>query len=117
MHKCNKPPIVYAQKKIPAGRIQVFKIVAQGILFFYGSSVEELVGPENFKEFHIRQNLKCIDQVEVLKYREGFTSYRSHCGTKCASKLSCGTNKYPICSDCAKKKKQLICQHQWFAKK
>ena len=82
-----------------------------------GSSAEELVGPENFKEFHIRQNLKCIDQVEVLYYIAGFTSCCSHCGTKRASKLSCRTNECPICSDCVKKKKQPMRRRQSFAKK
>ena len=32
------------------------------LLLVCRSSVEELVGPTNFKEFHIRQNLKCIDK-------------------------------------------------------
>ena len=60
--ECNKPRIVYAQKKISTGRVRVFKRVTYDLLLVCRSSVEELVGPKNFKEFHIRQNLKCIDK-------------------------------------------------------
>ena len=91
------------------GHVQAFKRLNLDLLFVYGSSVKKLVGPENFKEFHIRQKLKCIDQMEGLYYGAGFSSCCSHCGTKCASKLSCGTNEYPICSDCVKKEKQSLC--------
>ena len=63
--KCNKPRIVYAQKKISAGRVRAFKRVTHDLLFVCGYSVEKLVGPKNFKEFHIRQKLKC--------YSAGFT--------------------------------------------
>ena len=97
--------------------VRAFKRVTYNLLFVCGSSLEELVGPKNFKEFHIRQNLKCIDQVEVLYYSAGFTSCCNHRSTKRASKLSCGTNEYPICSDCVKKKKQLMRRRQVFAKK
>ena len=75
------------QKKISAGLVQAFKRVAHDHLFVCGSNIEELVGSVNFKDFHIRQNLKCIDQVVVLYCRAGFTSSCSHCGTKRASKL------------------------------
>ena len=75
--KCNKPRIVYAKKKISTGRVRVFKRVTYDLLLVYRSSVEELVGPKNFIEFHNRQNLKCIDEVEVLYHSAGFTSYCS----------------------------------------
>ena len=100
--ECNKACVVYAQ----SGRVRAFKRVTHDLSFVCGSSVKELVGSEYFKEFHMRQNLKCIDQVEVLYYSAGFISCYSHCCTKHTSNLSCGTNEYPVCSDCAKKKKQ-----------
>ena len=43
--KCNKSRIVYAQKKIPVGRVRAFKRVTHDLLFVCGSRVEELVGP------------------------------------------------------------------------
>ena len=104
------------RKNMSAGRVRAFKRVIHDLLFVCGSS-EELVCPENFKEFHICQNLNSIDQVEVLYYRAGITSCCSHCDTKRASKLSCGTNENPICSDCVKKKKQTMCRRPSFAKK
>ena len=103
--ECNKLRIVYAQKKMSARQVQAFKWVAHYLLFICGSSIKELVGPKNFKEFHIRQNLKSIDQVEMLYYSAGFTSCCSRWDKKRTSKLSCGTNKYPSCSDYVKKKK------------
>ena len=53
--ECNKPRTVCAQKTISAGRVRTFKRVTHDLLFVYGSSVEKLVGPENFKDFHIRR--------------------------------------------------------------
>ena len=58
--ECNKPRIVYAQKKISTGRVRVFKRVTYDLLLVCRSSVEELVGPKNFKEFHICQNLNAL---------------------------------------------------------
>ena len=56
--KCNKPCLVFAKKKISARRLETFKRVNHDFLFLCGSSVEELVSPKNFIEFHNRQNLK-----------------------------------------------------------
>ena len=66
--ECNKSRIVSAQKKVSTGSVRAFKRVTDDL-----SCVCELADSKNFKEFHIRQNLKCIDQVEVLYCSAGFT--------------------------------------------
>ena len=77
--KCNKPLIAYARKKISIGRVRAFKRVTYDLLLVCRySEEEELVGSKIFKEFHICQNLKCIDEVEVLYYSAGLTSCCSH---------------------------------------
>ena len=76
--ECSKARIVFLQKKIPAGRVRAFKKVTHDLLFVCGSSVEELAGSKNLKEFHNPQNLKCIGQVGFLYYSVEFTSCCSH---------------------------------------
>ena len=96
MHGMQQTAYRLGAKKDIVGRVQAFKRVTHDLLFACGSSVEELVPPknfkefhirhnfkefhirQNFKEFHIRQNLKCLDQVEVLYYSAGFPSCCSH---------------------------------------
>ena len=87
MHGMQQTAYRLGAEKDIVGWVQAFKRVTHDLLFVCGSSVEELVPPknfkefhirQNFKEFHIRQNLKCIDQVEVLYYSDGFPSCCSH---------------------------------------
>ena len=79
-------------------------------------SLQELVGPEKFTVFYIRQNLRCFDPVEILYYSAGYPSCCSHCGMRRAAKLSTGTNEYPMCIDSRRAKKKPIQRRKAFNK-
>ena len=99
--KCNKPHIVYAQKKISTGCVQAFKRVTHDLLFVLIWR-KRISWPKEFQRVSDLSEFKVHwSSGEVLYYSTGFTSYCSHWGTKCTSKLSCGTKEYPICSDCS----------------
>ena len=112
--ECQKPRLVYAQKKVSPPVATKFKRLISDLLFICGSSIEELIGPDHFRELFIRQNHHCIDPVEELYYSAGYTSCCIHCSTK--RKLTTGSNEYPMCSDCRRLNKKPVQRRKSFAK-
>ena len=70
--ECNKPRLVYSQKKISVSLPRKFKLATDKLWFTCGATVKELIGTEQqFADLFIRVSLTCQKPVEAIYYSVG----------------------------------------------
>ena len=100
---CNKPRLVYSKNKVSDHYTNKFRKNLSDLQFVCGTTVSELVGPDQFKDLYIRANLQCRDPVETIYFNVGYIPCCTHCGSK--RNLNIGNNEYPMCAVCKASKK------------
>ena len=113
-YECNKPRLIYSKNKVSANVTTKFKRTVKDLLYICGTGVAELVGPENFKELFIKENLKCSTPVESIYYSVGYPSCCCHCGS--TRKLINVSNEFPMCGSCKRENKKAISRRKSFRK-
>ena len=81
--ECNKPRLVYSQKKISVSLPRKFKLATDKLWFTCGATVKELIGTEQqFADLFIRVSLTCQKPVEAIYYSVGsYPNCCCHCGS------------------------------------
>ena len=108
--KCDKPHVIYAQKKITAQESKDFKHVTDQLLYTCGSSLKEFKGHSNSTREHklekllVKENHSCMKLVETIHFScKIFPDCCIWYGSK--QKLTTVPNTYLICSSCKNRKK------------
>ena len=107
--ECEKPRVMYAARKVHFRDIEYPKTKLEMAVYMWGSSLQDLCGPEDpvMSRIFVRVNLSCSDPVEIPYYSsEAFVDLCIHCGI--AQDLATGkTDIYLTCATCLHKHPKL----------
>ena len=80
--ECDKPQLVYTQKKPHNNISRKFKQINSDLLITNNTTVPELTGNKDFSQLQIRDNLTCLIPVEKLYYSAGYDTCCCQFGSK-----------------------------------